>query len=295
MGIFMGFVKRFLLLFTLFRYDFVYIHREAAPIGPPVIEWLITKVFRKKIIYDFDDAIWVKLASVANPGVAGLKCTWKVPLICKMSHIVSVGNEYLADYAQQFCKDVRVIPTVVNTDNYHNQIRDQHQGKLTIGWTGTYTNLYNLKMINEAVYRLQQKYDFDYLIIANRDPHLEKVKYEYVRWKLESEIEDLMKIHIGIMPLANSEVEMGKCAFKAIQYMSLGIPAVVSPVGANKLVVQNGIEGFWADTEQEWYEKIERLITDPILRTEMGKRARHRVIDDYSVKSNASIFFGLFQ
>jgi len=294
-GIAAGFIKRFFQLFTLFQYDFVYIHREAAPIGPPVFEWLIAKAFRKKIIYDFDDAIWVKLASVANPWVAGLKCSWKVARICKMSYKISVGNNYLAEYASQYCDKVMVIPTVVNTESYHNRLRNQHEGKLTIGWTGTYTNFYNLTLICGAIARLQKRYDFNFLIISNRDPQLENVKYEYLKWRLETEVEDLLKMHIGIMPLVDSEVENGKCAFKAIQYMSLGIPPVLSPVGANKKLVNDGLEGFWAETEEDWYEKIEKLITDSSLRTDMGERARKRIVEEYSVGSNEVKFFDLFQ
>jgi glycosyltransferase involved in cell wall biosynthesis len=102
-------------------------------------------------------------------------------------------------------------------------------------------------------------------------------------------------MHIGIMPLINSEVEMGKCAFKAIQYMSLGIPPVVSPVGVNKLVVEDGATGFWANDEQEWLEKLEKLITNSELRSSMGTKAREKIIANYSVDANKHKFKGLFQ
>ena len=283
------------MILTVFKYDFVYIHREVTPIGPPIFEWIIAKIFKKKIIFDFDDSIWVKIASVANPKVAGLKCSWKVANICKYSKTVSVGNDFLAEYARKYCNDVRIIPTVVNTDSYHNKLKNQEENNFTIGWTGTYTNLYNLQLIKNVIFELQKKYSFNFLIIANRDPMLEKVKYTYKKWELATEIEDLLQMHIGIMPLINSEVELGKCAFKAIQYMSLGIPPVVSPVGANKKVVIDGENGYWANDEKEWYENLEKLITNHQLRTELGTKARNRIIANYSVEANKEKFLKLFE
>jgi glycosyltransferase involved in cell wall biosynthesis len=101
-------------------------------------------------------------------------------------------------------------------------------------------------------------------------------------------------MHIGIMPLEDSEVEWGKCAFKAIQYMSLGIPPVVSPVGANCTVVQNNINGFWADSPAEWFNRIEELLVNRDLREEIGIQARKRIEDHYSVHSTVHLFYDLF-
>ena len=120
-----GMFRRFFTVFSLKGYDYIFIHREAAPFGPPVLEWIIAKVWRKKIIYDFDDAIWIPVSSAANPIAAKIKCTWKVASICKWSRIVTTGNQFLANYASQFCKDVRVIPTVVDTEKTHNKTKNQ--------------------------------------------------------------------------------------------------------------------------------------------------------------------------
>lgn len=293
-GIMKGFARRIGLLFTLHRYDWVYIHREAAPVGPPVFEWLIAKVWRKKIIFDFDDAIWVSAASVANPGVAFLKCTWKVAHICKLSSIVTVGNDFLGDYARQYCKDVRLIPTVVDTDAQHNQLKNQDDQPLVIGWTGTFTNFYNLLKITPVLARLKEKYAFTFLVIADKDPGFNDVEYIFRKWQVHTEIEDLMQFHIGLMPLENSEVELGKCAFKAIQYMSLGVPPVVSPVGASSVVVQNGVNGMWVDGADEWYLALEALFNNTDLRTQIGKAARDRIVNHYSVKATTERFFKLF-
>ena len=294
-GIISGFFRRFILLFSLKKFDFVFIHREVAPVGPPVFEWIIAKVFRKKIIYDFDDAIWVKTSSEANPMAAAIKCTWKVKKICRYSYIVSAGNEFLASYARQYCKDARVIPTVVDTDNTHNQLKEQTGKSIVIGWTGTFTNLKYLDIVVPAIERLQKIYDIEFIIISNKNPEIKQLRYTYIPWNAETEIADLMKFNIGVMPLEDTEIEKGKCAFKAIQYMSLGIPAVVSPVGANCEVVENGVTGFWAKSEDEWHEKLELLIKDRDMRIKMGALSRNDIINQFSVKSTSKPFYDLFK
>ena len=294
-GIVIGLFKRFLLLFTVFKYDFIFIHREVAPVGPPVFEWVIAKVFRKKIIYDFDDAIWISTASEANPTAAKIKSTWKVKKICSYSKIISVGNEFLADYAKQFNTDVRIIPTVVDTNLVHNRIKNHQDQPLTIGWTGTFTNFYNLEMVIPVLDKLKKKHNFRFLIIADKDPKLEGIEYDFKKWNIQTEIDDLIQIHIGIMPLKNTEIEQGKCAFKAIQYMSLGIPPVVSPVGANKKLVTDCANGFLVDSDEDWYNKLEVLISNADTRVQIGNNARNRIVSNYSVQAVEKSFFNLFE
>ncbi|MFT3978952.1 MAG: glycosyltransferase [Ferruginibacter sp.] len=293
-GIIKGFLKRFFTLFTLFRYDFVYIHREVAPVGPPVFEWLIAKLFRKKIIYDFDDAIWVEYTSAANKGFGSLKCTWKVGYICKWSKTVSVGNQYLAKYAKRYCKDVRIIPTVVNTADAHIFVKDQSDKTLTIGWTGTFTNFIHLSLVEEPIRKLQEKYGCQFLIIADRDPLLQNVPYTFKKWNAATEAKDLLTMNIGIMPLHDMEIVYGKCAFKAIQYMSLGIPAVVTPIEANCEVVDDNKNGFWAGGSEEWYNNLEKLLLSQSLREQFGIDARNKIQISYSVAATESAFFELF-
>ncbi len=293
-GLIMGFTRRWLLMLTLKKFDWVYIHREASPIGPPIFEWIIATIFRKKIIYDFDDAIWINQASQANPFISSLKFGSKVSFICKKAHIVSVGNEYLASFAEKYCKDVRIIPTLVDTEKYHNQLKDQSTGSVTIGWTGTYTNFHNLHLVMPLIKKLQNKYHIKVKIIADKDPQLKDIIYEYKKWEYATEIQDLLDINIGIMPLIDSDFERGKCAFKAIQYMSLGIPAVISPVGANAKLIKHGENGYLVSDESEWLTKLDTLINDSNVRTEMGKKAQKTIIEKYSVKAYESDFFKLF-
>lgn len=291
----LGVFKRTGLLFRMRQYDLIYIYREALPFGPPVFEWIIAKILRKKIIYDFDDAIWISLSSSVNPVASKIKCTWKVASICKWSSIVTVGNQFLANYAQKYCNDTRIIPTVVDTENVHNKTKNQEDEPLTIGWTGTFTNFIHFPLVMKAVKKLQDKYSFQFLIIADKNPELNDIVYSYTAWNKETEISDLLKMHIGIMPLINTDVQLGKCAFKAIQYMALGIPAVVSPVGANCEVVDDDINGYWANSEEDWYEALEKLIVNTQKRIQMGKLAQQKIKNQFSVTATRNIFLDLFK
>jgi glycosyltransferase involved in cell wall biosynthesis len=101
-------------------------------------------------------------------------------------------------------------------------------------------------------------------------------------------------MHIGLMPLYDDEISKGKCGFKAIQYMSLGIPAVVSPVGVNSVIVEEGINGFICNTSAEWKDKLERLLSDTTLRQQLGNEARKKIELRYSVNATKNKFIHLF-
>jgi glycosyltransferase involved in cell wall biosynthesis len=293
-GVLGGFFRRLFFFIKLHEYDYVFIYREVAPVGPPFFEWMIAKVWRKKIIYDFDDAIWLSTSSNANPKASFIKCSWKVGLICKYSKIVSVGNNFLAGYVKRFNSSVVVIPTVVNTKNVHVGFQNQEQNQVTIGWTGTFTNFHHLQLITGVIQKLERKYSVRFLIIAEKDPELKDVNYSFKKWNFNSEIADLLRINIGVMPLNNSTIELGKCGFKAIQFMSLGIPVVVSPVGANCDVVKNNQTGFWASNEEEWFTSLEKLIVDKELRKRIGWNAQKIIQQNYSVDATIHQFINLF-
>jgi glycosyltransferase involved in cell wall biosynthesis len=287
-----GYWRRLRFVAGLKKYDVIYIHREATPIGPPLIEYLI-HLFRnkqQKLVYDFDDSIW---ASDPNRSYLFRLMKWpgKVKHICRWVDQITVGNEFLRDYALQFNKKVTVLPTVVNTSTLHNRLVDQQKPALVVGWTGTFTNLKYLEMIVPIIQQLSEQYSFKFLVIADKDPQFKLSNYQYLTWKKETEIEDLLQFNIGIMPLLDDVIGRGKCGFKAIQYLALGIPAVVSPTGTNKDIVTDSENGYLCSNEAQWLERIETLLKDAKLRSEMGQKGRQKMIDQYSVAATANVFF----
>jgi glycosyltransferase involved in cell wall biosynthesis len=107
---------------------------------------------------------------------------------------------------------------------------------------------------------------------------------ENVSWSLATETKDILSFDVGIMPLRDDAWSRGKCAFKALQMMALGIPVVASPVGANREVIQDGVNGFLADGAEEWAARLSSLAESPKLREEIGQRGRGTAISRYSLK-----------
>ena len=296
LGILCGFARRAGQLFTVPGYDFVFVHREAAPVGPPVFEWLIANVLGKKIIYDFDDAIWLANTSEANKIAAGVKWHHKVDDICRWAYKNSCGNTYLANYARQFNPNSVVNPTTIDTVNLHNQMRDQAApGRLVIGWTGTHSTLKYLDQVVPVLAKLEAEgLDFEFRVISNQPPALPLRSLVFLPWCKETEIADLLGFHVGLMPLEDDLWAKGKCAFKALQYMALGIPALVSPVGMNTEVVQHGQNGFVCSTPAEWEASLRQLLADADLRQHLGQAARATIEQRYSVRANTPNFLALF-
>lgn len=297
-GVIKGVFKRFSLLLSINKYDYIFIHREALPYGPPIFEFLITKVIRLKVIYDFDDAIWLEDPEEAGTIKSKLKWKSKVAQICKWSWKISTGNAYLSDFAKRYSSSVVVNPTTIDTEYLHNpglyaSLVEPHV-KMTIGWTGTHSTLIYLNSLIPVLENLEKKYDFTFLIIANQPPHFKLKSLKFLKWSKRTEIEDLLKIDIGIMPLTDDEWSRGKCGFKALQYMSLGIPALVSPIGVNQVIVDHEINGFHCKRLTDWYKHLSELLINNELRKKLGENGRNKVVENYSVLSNSGNFLSLF-
>ncbi len=298
-GVLRGFMKRLISLPQLLQGHFIFVFREATPIGPPFMEWLIARLFRKKIIYDFDDAIWMPNTSVENRIISRLKWHSKVKSICRWSYRVSCGNEFLAGFARELNGSVVVNPTTIDTEKQHNPSLyppGKESQTFKAGWTGTHSTLFYLNPLLPVFESLHKKYpQFRIVIIADRKPNWNLPCLEFIQWDKSTEVEDLLKFDIGIMPLTEDPWSMGKCGFKALQYMSLEIPALVSPVGINAKIVDHGIHGFHCASMEEWYQYIEYLIVNKNECPRLGKRGREKVIAHYSVGSNAATFLALFE
>jgi glycosyltransferase involved in cell wall biosynthesis len=288
------FLKRFGLLFKLHKADHLFIHREVAHIGPPVFEWIIAKVLRRKYTYDFDDAIWLPNYSETNSRFHWVKAYWKVNYCMKWAHTISAGNEYLASYARRFNSNVRIIPTTIDTDHHHNTAADHHTQPAIIGWTGSHTTMRYLDELIPVLKKLEERHNFQFVVISNEDPGYALKSLRYVKWQKDSEIEDLSKIQIGVMPLQHDIWSEGKCGFKGLQYMSLGMATLMSPVGVNTEIIEHGKNGYLVSSAGEWEEKLELLLTDAALREQLGHNGRETIRNRYSVEANKNNYDQLF-
>jgi glycosyltransferase involved in cell wall biosynthesis len=293
-GIIRSFVRRLITILTIYKYDFVFIHREASHIGPPIFEFIIAKIFRKKYIYDFDDAIWLANYSESNAKVHRLKAYWKVKYCIKWAGQITVGNTYLSDYAKKINDNVTIIPTTIDTLHYHN-INTDYDQQIVIGWTGTHSTMRFLDFLVPIIKKLEVRYDFEFRVISNKEPDYDLRSLNFMQWKRETEISDLNQISIGVMPLEHDIWSEGKCGFKCLQYMSLGIPAVVSPVGVNNVIVNHNVNGLLVESEQQWEDALEKLIQDKSERVRIGAAGKDTVTREYSVLAYSQEYLNLFK
>ncbi|MBW7868386.1 MAG: glycosyltransferase [Brumimicrobium sp.] len=290
-----SFFRRWKEVFTTKRYDIIFIHREMAHIGPPIFEWILAKILKRKFIYDLDDAIWMANYSESNAKFQRLKAYWKVNYCMKWASKISAGNEFLANYSRQFNPNVTVIPTTIDLMNQHNLITDYDKTPIIIGWTGTLTTMNYLEEIIPVLQKLEDNYSFIFRVISNQEPKFDLKSLQYIPWNKSTEIADLAQIQIGLMPLADDKWAQGKCGFKALQYMALGIPTLLSPVGVNKQIVKHQETGFFCSTTEEWMVFLEKLLQDSSLRKTIGQAGRAVIQNHYSVTANFNKYLNLLQ
>ncbi|MCX2743395.1 glycosyltransferase [Mangrovivirga sp. M17] len=274
------------------RYDIVFVQREAIMLGTSFFERRFSK--RSKLIFDFDDAIWKHQAGdikSANKMFYFLKNPNKTKDIIKAADLVIAGNNYLANYARQFNSKVKIIPTTIDTQEYQ-RIMKKETGKVCIGWSGSFSTIIHFETIIPALVRIKEKYGdkVEFKVIGDPTFSNERLGVKGEPWVKETEVEELSKIDIGIMPLPDDEWTKGKCALKGLQYMALGIPTIMSPVGVNADIIEDGVNGFLAGDEDEWVEKISKLIEDGFLRTEVGENGEIIVKDKFSVESKKNTY-----
>jgi glycosyltransferase involved in cell wall biosynthesis len=281
-----AFNRRFSLLSSIKEFDVVYIFREAALLGPAIIERRIARL-GIPIVFDFDDAIFIPYISPSNGLLSLLKFPWKTRAICRLSTHIMAGNQYLAEYAARVNKNVAIVPTTIDLDKYTLEVPTATPDRLTIGWTGSYSTVQHLDTLRAVLQRLGKGENFRLRVIGTANYKIEGVDAEALPWNSSSEIADLRSVDIGIMPLPDNRWTKGKCGLKALQYMALGIPVVCSPVGVNSEIIQDEKNGFLASTEEEWVERLTRLLHSADLRSRVGLAGRATVESKYCARAQA--------
>jgi len=261
---------------------------------PP--EFYLIRKRASKIIFDIDDAIMYRSSSFSNPHSFSrrLKFKWMV----KGSDAVIVGNQFLKEEVLKVDprKEVFLIPTSIDSSLYPKKKKVKESSKIILGWIGTKGNLKYLKKLEPVFKVISQRFPHVKLKIVSNDfyesPSIPVVNKP---WKLEEENEDLISFDIGLMPLDDDLWSRGKCGLKIIQYLSVGVPVVCTPVGINRDIVKDGENGFWATTEEEWIQRLSSLIEDHPLRRKMGEKGLRTVEEGYSLRVTSEKFLKVLQ
>ena len=286
-------LDRLLLALRVADVDAVFIQREAALIGPAYTERVLGSMKRLPIIMDFDDAIWeLNLSKSAHPIAAKLlKDPNKHWRTMRRAAGVVGGSEYLAARARELNPNVEMVPTVVSSKAWvplEGRLRGERcAGPIPrIGWVGTHTTAPQLELAAPALRRLRAEgYEFELHVVgASSDFRLNGLEPERREWRLETELSEFQHIDIGLAPMLAGPAYEGKCGFKQIQYMSVGVPLVSSWVGGARDFVVDGENGLVAHTADDWYGHVKSLLESQELRRRLATAGRRLVEDRYCLE-----------
>jgi hypothetical protein len=272
-----GLAARVALLWRLHRFDLVFLQKRL--LRP--LEWSLLKKRAARIVFDFDDAILYRDSRRGAHITQGRKRRFR--RVVRGSHRVIAGNEYLRHLAEEAGARTVTIPTPVDMDRYEEK-KGGGSPSVRIGWIGGAGTLFYLESLH-AVLRdvCRGAPGTQVVVISDAFPRWTDVPMVRKPWSYEEEIRDLHSLDIGIMPLTDDPWARGKCGFKLLQYMAVGLPVVCSPVGVNVDMVRDGVQGFLARTPEEWAEHLRRLAARPELREGMGAAGRRLVLERYSL------------
>jgi len=284
--------KRIQLLGRLPRFDAVCIQRRL--LSPIEFSWIRRK--SSKLLFDLDDAVMYRSSSSSRPHSFSrwLKFRWMV----LGSDAVIAGNDFLKDQVLKVDprKKIFLIPTSIDPTLYPRKKKVSEGSEIILGWIGTKGNLKYLRTLEPVFGRLVERYPNLRLKIVSDDfcdssfiPVIKKP------WRLEDENLDLISFDIGLMPIQDDLWSRGKCGLKIVQYLSVGVPVVCTPVGINRDIIKEGENGFWATDPGEWVDRIGALIDNPALREKMGQKGIQTVEKEYSLAVTSKKFFKVLQ
>jgi glycosyltransferase involved in cell wall biosynthesis len=267
---------------TLGQYDIFYIHRK---LFSPIEFWYLRRK-AKRIIYDFDDALMYRSSGARNP--YSFSRHFRFAYMMRRVDFVMAGNQFLKSQVLRFNSNVEVIPTSIDLSRYSVKKGDHLEGPITIGWLGSSSTLKYLKRLLPTLESIFNGYPhFQLKIVCDQFLDSSCLPIIKKRWSSEEEEADLKSFDIGIMPLSDDLWSRGKCGLKILQYQSVGVPVVCTPVGVNRDIVEHGVNGFWAQDEDQWEKGLLKLMQEDGLRREMGLEGRKTVERGYSLDVNA--------
>lgn len=269
------------------HYDAVFVQKELAPYLPPVLELLLSAM-RVKVIYDLDDAIWLRYRESPNQ-IVRTALGRKIPFALRRSAVVLAGNAHLAKYALRFNRSTVLFPTVVDTARY--PARDGAPGGAgtagdrmpVVGWIGSPETVRFLTERSDVLRAVAREVPFELHVIGAAGVVVPGLDVRCVPWSEETEASELAQCDIGIMPLPASAWAKGKCGLKLLQYLASGMPVISSPDGGADLIVEHGVTGYVARSDEEWRVHLVSLLDNPELRKLMGREGRGRVERSFSL------------
>lgn len=275
-------------------YDAVLVNREATLIGPALLERWVTRQ-GTPLIYLLDDPLYIPYRSPSNGFFSHLKCLGKVGTLCRLSAVVLANSPSHCAFAREHNSNVWEIPSVVDADLYSGWMPKSETHGTCVGWTGSPSTVANLQLIRGPLKSLGERGDIELLLIGASDFGLPDVAHTGLEWRAETEVEDLRRLDVGLLPVPHTPWAPHKFYLKLVQYMALGIPPVATALGSNRVVIEDRVTGFFASDDADWEHTVRRLAGDAELREQVGRRAAEIARSRYTLQANAEKIVAAFR
>ena len=279
------YLKRLLFILKNRDAELAIVYMEVFPYLP---YWIENFLLLKSVPYivDIDDAIFLNYQTNRGHFLYYLLKN-KFGQLFANARAVFSGSPFLSSIIANHGATVLPIPTVVDMNYYSvtKKFDDLDSRPITIGWMGSPSTARNLTAIQPALKEVVKKFNAKLFFVGSGPlPEFNSIA-EIKDWSIHTELEDLRKMDIGIMPLEDNEWNRGKCGFKIIQYMAIGLPTVGSPVGVNSEIIENNVTGYLASTHEEWVSSLSQLINDRMKLRNFGTAGRKRAQKIYSLQA----------
>lgn len=268
--------------------DVLYVHKSLFS-WKTILTFVFFKVFhRKKLIYDLDDAEWEH-------------SFLKTLLLVRMADIVLCGSHIILGWCKKYNIQSFLIPTALDHVVYASYADRDKSSILTVGWVGTGKGHFqdgHFDVLKKALDVAYEKIPLRFIIIGsmNYEPlksffkgSLYDVVYvDDVRWEQINSVPKVLQeynVEVGLMFVSDTPFNRAKCAFKAIEYMASGVVAIASPVGEASILIQDGVNGFLANSADEWVKKIIFSAEDFSKREKVNKAASETIRSRYSYQA----------
>ena len=251
-------------------YDIIFLQRKL--LNYPYF-WLL-RLLSKKIIYDFDDSIFLK----SNGNLSETKYK-RFKKICKKSDLIFAGNAFLKKYAEKHNKKTFLLPTCLDIEKY-NMKTVKSKKYFDIVWVGQKsTSKYLIQILpfleqaKKSISNLRLINISDVIISSNL------IKIKNIKWEEHSQYKYICTSHLGIAPLDKNNWSKGKCAFKMLQYASAGLPTISSSIGVNKSLIQKYNSGLLVNTDSDWENNIKKLKRDKKIYSKLANNSLKMSLD----------------
>lgn len=271
--------RRLAQLLSAGRHDIVFVQKAITSAYLRGMDALLRRRARR-IVYDIDDAVHLRPPHPLRGVARAVENRAQIQAVMRSSNLVLAGNAWLADEARAHANRVELFHTVVDTDRFVPARVPPRA--FTVGWIGGPSTTPHL----ETLVHCAELHKAELLLVGADAARIPWPHARVVPWSLNTEVEHLHGMSVGIMPLPKDDWSRGKCALKALLYMSCGIPCVATPFGAVLDIIEHGITGFFADTSAEWDAAILQL-QDAGERERVGAAARDAVVTRFSLKTAA--------